>query len=69
MNPTWEAGIRLAAWMFLLGTILILASALPVVRRRWPGTMGLGFLVAVASFAVVLLSWVVPRLLGPGPPG
>lgn len=66
MNPTWEPGIHLAAWAFLLGVLLITASAAPAVRARWPGAMGLGFLVAVASFVLVLASWVLPRLFGSG---
>jgi len=33
------------------------------VSRRWPRAMAIGFLAAVASFALVLAAWGLPRML------
>jgi len=63
MNPTWDWLIAVAAWLFLAGTLLVALSALPVVSRRWPRAMAMGFLAAVASFALVLAAWGLPRML------
>ena len=62
MNPTWEWLVTLAAWLFLTGTVLVVASAVPAVARRRPRLMLDGFLLAIVSFVLVLLAWGLPRL-------
>jgi len=41
--------------VFLLGVLMVAAAALEGVRARYPQIMLHGFLVALASFALVLL--------------
>ena len=63
MDPTWTPLIRIAAWVFLAGTLLVTASALPAVGKRGPRVMAAGFVLALLSFVLVLAAWVLPRLL------
>jgi hypothetical protein len=63
MDPTWTPLIRIAAWVFLAGTLLVVASAVPGMGRRGPRLMAAGFLLAVVSFVMVLAAWALPRLL------
>lgn len=63
MNPTWDWLIAVAAWLFLAGTALVAASAVPAVTRRYPRAMPAGFMLGVLSFVLVLAAWVLPRLV------
>lgn len=63
MSETWDALIVAAAWLFLLGTLMIAASAVPAVMRRRPRLLLEGFLVALLSFLLAFLAWGLPRLL------
>lgn len=45
--------------VFLLGVLMVTASAFEGVRARYPGVMLHGFLVAVGSFVLVLLVGIV----------
>ncbi len=45
--------------VFLLGVLMVTASAFEGVRARYPGVMLHGFLVAVGSFVLVLLIGIV----------
>lgn len=62
MNETWSWLVSLAAWVFLAGTILVTASAVPGFARRWPKAVGIGFLLGTLSFVLVLAAWALPRL-------
>ena len=63
---TWNWLIAVAAWEFLLGTLLVTASAVPAVVRRWPRIAVVGMLLSASSFVLVLVAWSAPRLLMPG---
>lgn len=63
MSGTWGWLVTVAAWVFLAGTLLVASSAVPAVARRWPRLILVGFLLAIASFALVLAAWGLPRLL------
>lgn len=63
MNATWGWLVTVAAWVFLAGTLLVASSAVPAVARRWPRLVLVGFLLAIASFVMVLAAWGLPRLL------
>lgn len=63
MSPTWDWLVAVAAWLFLAGTLLVASSAVPAVARRWPRLVLVGFLLAIASFVLVLAAWSLPRLL------
>lgn len=63
MSGTWGWLVTVAAWVFLVGTLLVASSAVPAVARRWPRLVLLGFLLAIASFVLVLAAWGLPRLL------
>ena len=63
MTGTWQWLITTAAWVFLVGTLLVAASAVPAVARRWPRLVLGGFLLAIVSFVLVLAAWGLPRLL------
>ena len=55
MNPTLEAWIFGCSLLFLLGMLLVVGSAVPAVQRRFPRILIVGFLLAIASFALVLV--------------
>ncbi len=63
MDPTWNRLIAFAAWVFLAGTLMVAASALPAVARRAPRLLLAGFLLGILSFVLVLAAWGLPRLL------
>ncbi len=54
MPPLLTSTIRVAAYLFLLGVLMIVASAVPPVARRFPRVFLTGFLVAVLSLVLVL---------------
>ena len=54
MNPTLEAWIFGCSLLFLAGMLLVVGSAVPAVQRRFPRVLLVGFLLAIASFALVL---------------
>lgn len=56
--------IQLAAWVFLTGTLMVTASALPAVQKRSPRMLTTGFLLGIISFFMVILAWVLPRVPG-----
>lgn len=62
MNETWSWLINVAAWVFLFGTVLVLASVVPVLQRRRPRLLLDGFLLAILSLVLVFLAWALPRL-------
>jgi len=54
-----EGVIRISAYLFLLGVIMILLAAVPPVANRYPRIMLHGFLVVIGSFALVGLGAVL----------
>jgi hypothetical protein len=64
VNVTWDWLIAVAAWVFLFGTVMVAASAVPRIGKRYPRLLILGFLLGILSFVLVLAAWVVPRLPG-----
>ena len=64
MNPTWDWMIAAAAWVFLVGTLMVTASAVPAIGKRYPRLLVAGFLLGIASFVMVLAAWALPRLPG-----
>jgi len=60
MNPTLEAWIFACSLLFLAGMLLVVGSAVPAVQRRFPRVLLAGFLLAIASFALVLVgAWLL----------
>ena len=59
---TWDWLIAVAAWVFLFGTVMVTASAVPGVAKRYPRLFVLGFLMGIASFLLVLVAWAFPRV-------
>lgn len=55
MTPTLEAWLFACSLLFLAGIVLVVASGVPAVARRHPRALLHGFLVAIASFGLVLL--------------
>jgi hypothetical protein len=55
MSPVLNAWIFGCSLLFLAGMVLVVASAIPAVARRYPRALPHGFLVAVASFALVIV--------------
>jgi hypothetical protein len=49
-----ESVLRTASYIFLTGVLLVVASVVPALTRRWPRVMLVGFLLAVASLFMVL---------------
>ena len=63
MNEIWDWLVSVAGWVFLAGTLMVIASAVPALTRRRPRLLLDGFLVTLASFALAFLAWALPRLL------
>jgi len=61
MNPALDAWIFACSLLFLVGMLLVVASALPSVERRYPRALPHGFLLAVASFALVVVGALLLR--------
>lgn len=47
--------IRIAAYLFLLGILMVVLSPVPALSRRFPRLYLTGFLVAVGSLLLVLV--------------
>lgn len=58
-DATLDRVVYLASWLFLVGVVLIVATAVPAVQRRFPRIMLYGSLVALASFVLVGVAWAV----------
>lgn len=56
-----ELTIRVAAYMFLLGVVMLVSSAVPAVTRRYRRVFVHGFLLSVLSLFVVLAGALVFR--------
>ena len=56
-----ELTIRVAAYMFLLGVVMLVSSAVPAVARRYRRVFVHGFLLSVLSLFVVLAGALVFR--------
>jgi hypothetical protein len=61
MSPALNAWVFGCSLLFLAGMVLVVASAVPAVARRYPKALPHGFLLAVASFGLVILGAVVLR--------
>lgn len=55
-DPTLDAWLTAAAWAFMIGTLLVVASALPPIARRFPRVLMAGFMLAIASIAVAFVA-------------
>jgi hypothetical protein len=51
-----DAWLSAAAWLFLIGTLLVVASAVPPVVQRFPRVLMLGFMLAIASIALAFVA-------------
>jgi hypothetical protein len=58
-DATLDLLLSLASWLFLVGVLMVAASAVPSVAQRYPKVMLLGFLVAVLAAVLAALSAVV----------
>jgi hypothetical protein len=58
-DATLDLLLSLASWLFLVGVLMVAASAVPSVTQRYPKVMLLGFLVAVLAAVLAALSAVV----------
>jgi len=52
--PVLETTVRVASFLFLGGMLLLVASAVPAVTRRFPRAFALGSLLALGSILLVL---------------
>lgn len=55
-NPVLDGWLYAASWLFLVGIVLVVASAVPAFAGRFPRLLVLGFMLALASLAVVLIA-------------
>lgn len=60
VDPALDAWLFVCSLAFLAGMLLVLSSAWPGVRARYPNGLLHGFLLAIASFAAVGLgAWLL----------
>jgi len=55
VSPALTITIRIAAYLFLAGILMVVLSPIPAVTRRFPRFYLLGFLLAVLSVFLVLI--------------
>ena len=58
-DPTLDAIVYFASWVFLIGILMVVSLLVPAVRNRYPKVLLHGFLVAVSSFVIVGVAAVV----------
>lgn len=61
MPPALDLVIRIAAWLFLAGILMVLGSAVPALARRFPRMFLSGFLLSAGSLVLVLLGAITLR--------
>lgn len=61
MSAALNAWIFGCSLLFLAGMLLVVGSGLPAVQRRYPKALGHGFLMAVASFGLVIVGALLLR--------
>lgn len=61
MSAALAVVIRIAAYLFLAGILMVVLSPVPALSRRFPRLYLTGFLVAVASLLLVLAGAFVLR--------
>ena len=54
MTPQLETWVFACSVVFLVGMLMVVASAVPAVQRRYPRVLLHGFLVAIGSFGLVI---------------
>lgn len=59
MSPALENWIFACSLLFLLGIVLVVSAAVPAARERYPKALLHGFLLAIASFALVIVGALV----------
>ncbi|MFO8150487.1 MAG: hypothetical protein R6T93_09330 [Trueperaceae bacterium] len=59
MSPALEAWVFFCSLLFLAGIVLVVSAAVPSARERYPKALIHGFLLAIASFALVIVGAVV----------
>jgi hypothetical protein len=60
-DATLDRIIHLASWLFLIGMVMVVSTAVPAVASRFPRLLLQGFLLALLSFLVVGVAAVVLR--------
>jgi len=55
-DPRLDGWLLLASWLFMIGTLLVVASAVPAVVKRLPRVLMVGFMLAIASLAVAFVA-------------
>ena len=58
-DATLDAWLSAASWLFLIGTLLVVGSAVPPVVRRFPRVLMTGFMLAIASIALAFVAALV----------
>ena len=58
-DPVLDGWLYAASWLFLAGIVLVVASAVPALTRRFPRLLMTGFMLALASLVVVLIAALV----------
>ena len=61
MSPALDAWVFACSLLFLAGMLMVVGSAVPAVQRRYPKALPHGFLLAVASFGLVIVGAVLLR--------
>jgi len=59
MSPALETWVFFCSLIFLAGIVLVVSAAVPAAQRRYPKALLHGFLLAVASFALVIVGAVI----------
>lgn len=51
-----DAWLSAASWLFLVGVLMVIASAVPALARRFPRLLVQGFMMTIASLALALVA-------------
>ena len=55
MSPALETWVFACSVLFLAGIVLVVSAAVPAARERYPKALLHGFLLAMASFVLVIV--------------
>lgn len=58
-DPTLDALLMAASYLFLAGILLVVVSGVPALARRFPRLLMVGFMLALASIALAFVSAIV----------
>lgn len=55
-DPLLDRWLEAASWLFLVGVVMVIGSAVPALAQRFPRLLVQGFMVSIAAIGVALVA-------------